>query len=141
MNVSKANQPQATDTPATDQPAETQAQPTVNPSDEKIWATVAHAGTLAGCIVPFGNIIVPLAVYLIKKEESAFIGEHAKESLNFQISLTIYSIGAWVLTFLLIGFLLFPVLIIFWLVFVIKASLAAHKGDSFRYPYILHLVK
>jgi uncharacterized Tic20 family protein len=139
MNVSNANQPQATDTPSVGQTDA--AQPPANIKDEQMWATVAHAGTLAGCIVPFGNIIVPLAIYLIKKEESAFIAEHAKESLNFQISLTIYSIGAWVLTFLLIGFLLFPVLIIFWLVFVIKASLAAHKGDSFRYPYILHLVK
>ncbi len=109
--------------------------------DENMWATLAHAGTFVGVVVPFGNIIVPLAIMLLKKEESAYIAEHAKESLNFQISLSIYFIVAAILMLVLIGVLLAGVLAILWIIFVIKASQAAHTGQSYRYPMTIRLVK
>jgi uncharacterized Tic20 family protein len=63
---------------------------------------------LAGYVVPFGNIIGPLVVWLTKKDESAFVAEHARQALNFQISMTIYFILAALSMLVLIGFLLLP---------------------------------
>ncbi len=53
----------------------------------KNWALLAHLGTLLGFVVDFGNFIVPLVIWLSKKDENTFITEHAKESLNFQVSM------------------------------------------------------
>lgn len=109
--------------------------------DEMMWATLAHAGTFAGLIVPFGNIIAPLAIYLIKREESAYIAEHAKESLNFQISLMIYMIISAILILVFIGIIALAVLSILWIIFAIQASIAAHKGESYRYPMTIRFIK
>lgn len=154
MNVTDTNTPQTPAAPmATDQPATDMNQPiapgmsentdgsTGGNKDEMLWATLSHAGTFAGFIIPFGHVIVPLAIYLIKKEESAYIAEHAKESLNFQISLSIYSVVAFILTLVFIGVILGLVLLILWIVFVIQASMAANKGQSYRYPMTFRFVK
>ena len=52
---------------------------------EKTWAMVCHLGAFSCFFIPMGNIVVPLIVWLIKKDESEFINEHGKQSLNFQI--------------------------------------------------------
>ena len=72
--------------------------------EEKNWSLFAHVGTFLGHIIPFGHILVPLIVWLTKGEESRFVGQNARESLNFQISLTIYMLIAGALTLVLIGF-------------------------------------
>ena len=59
-------------------------------SEEKNYAMLAHLLALAGLILPFGSIIGPLVIWLIKKDESPFVDKNGKESLNFQISTTIY---------------------------------------------------
>ena len=53
--------------------------------DERTWAMVAHLAALAGFMIPFGNILGPLVVWLVKREESAFVAYHAKQSMWFQI--------------------------------------------------------
>lgn len=109
-------------------------------SDELTWATLAHAGVFAGLVVPLGNIIAPLVIYLIKREESAYIAEHAKESLNFQISLMLYLSVSAILVLIYIGFIVMGVLSILWIIFVIQAAIAAHKGESYRYPMTIRFV-
>ncbi|MFV1964993.1 MAG: DUF4870 domain-containing protein, partial [Pirellulaceae bacterium] len=60
-------------------------------SDERQWAMFAHLAALSGYIgIPFGNIIGPLIVWMIKKDESSFVDDQGKESLNFQISMLIW---------------------------------------------------
>lgn len=59
-------------------------------TDEKNWAMGAHLSAFSGVIIPFGNLIGPLVVWLVKKNESEFINQHGKAALNFQISFTIY---------------------------------------------------
>ena len=61
-------------------------------SDERMWGMLCHLSTFAGYLVPFGNISGPLIVWLVKKDEYAFVDDQGKESLNFQISITIYSL-------------------------------------------------
>ena len=73
---------------------------------ERTWAAFAHLSALLGILIPFGNLIAPLAIWLLKKNESAFIDDQGKESLNFQISVLIYGFIAAVLVFVAIGIFL-----------------------------------
>ena len=112
----------------------------INSQEEKNWSIGCHLGTILGFVIPFGHIVVTLVIWLSKKEESDFINLHGKESLNFQISITIYLIISTILAIVLIGFLLFFGIIIFDIVMVIKGSIAASEGKEFIYPYKFNLI-
>ena len=90
--------------------------------------------------VPFANIAAPLIIWLIKRDESRFIELHARESLNFQISMTIYLAIAALMVYVLIGYLLVPLLVIFQMVVVVLAALKASRGEICRYPLSLRFV-
>ena len=122
--------------------------PTSNPSSAGVpsnpafmWGMLCHLSALCGFIIPFGNIILPLVLWQIKKAEFPFVDENGKEAHNFQICVSIYCVGAWVLMFLFIGFLILPALVIANIVLVIIAGIKAGKGESYKYPYIFRLVK
>jgi uncharacterized Tic20 family protein len=103
--------------------------------DARMWGMLCHLGALSGLIgVPFGNIIVPLIIWLIKKDEHPFVDAQGRESLNFQVSMTIYGIVAFLLVFVLIGWLLLPVVYFANLICTILAAIKANDGLSFRYP-------
>ena len=76
----------------------------------------------------------------MKRDESAFIEAHALESLNFQISMTVYLMVGGLLTYVLVGFLLIGFLIIFEVVMVIRAALRASRGELFEYPLAFRLI-
>lgn len=107
----------------------------------KQWTLLAHLSGFAGFIFPFGNVIGPLLVWLLKKEQSSLLEEHAREALNFQISIAIYAIIAGILFFVLIGMILLPVLIIIQIVLMIKAALAADRGEFYKYPFTIQFIK
>ena len=108
--------------------------------EEQNWAVLSHVGALVASVLALGQIVVPLVIWLWKKGESDFIAAHARESLNFQISMTIYFIVAWILTFILIGFLVLVILAVVEIVCVILACLAAGRGKTYRYPFSLRLI-
>jgi uncharacterized Tic20 family protein len=89
----------------------------------------------------FTSFVGPLIIWLLKKEEDSFIDQQGKEALNFQIAVIIASFVAGLLSFLCIGFLLFPVIGILDLVFVIMACVKSSKGEDYRYPLSIRLVK
>ena len=97
-------------------------------SDDRMWAMMSHLAMFVFAI--FG----PLIIYLVKKEESQFIAEHAREALNFQIAVMIVSLIS-LCTF--VGPLLVAVAGI---VYSILAALEANKGQPYRYPYSIRLV-
>lgn len=108
-------------------------QPQLNPtSDEKTLALLSHVLTF---IAP---ILAPLIIYLVKKDESEYIAYHAKESLNFQISIAIYVI---VLVFSIIGILLVWAVAIAAFVLVILATIKAAEGKFYKYPLTIRLIK
>lgn len=109
--------------------------------EEKLWAMLTHLSALVGLIVPFGNIIGPLLIWILKKEESRFINQQGKESLNFQISITIYAIIAIILTLLLVGVFLLLIVGVFAVIMVIIASINAYDGKDYRYPLTIRFVK
>lgn len=122
---------QATDTP-TAGPA---------PQEQRMMAMLCHLSSLAGFIIPFGNIVGPLIFWLINKDKMPFVDDQGKESLNFQITVTIASIISAILIVVLIGFLLIFAVLIFWLVFTIIASMKANNGEYYRYPLTIRLIK
>lgn len=110
--------------------------------DARIWAMLCHLGGLGVYIVPsVGHIIAPLILWLIKKDESPFVDDQGKESLNFQISITIYALLALLLTLIFIGFILLFAVAIFDLVMIIIAAVSANTGEKYRYPLCIRLIK
>ncbi|MEH6416015.1 DUF4870 domain-containing protein [Pseudomonas sp. CGJS7] len=109
--------------------------------DEKTWGMLAHLSTLVGLLIPLGSVLGPLVVWLIKKDTMPFAADQGKEALNFNITVLLAMIVSVVLSIVLIGFLLMAVVGIGWLVLTIMAALAANKGEEYRYPWTLRLVK
>ena len=108
--------------------------------EEKTMAMLCHLSALAGCIVPFGHIIGPLVIWLMKKEGSPFIDHHGKEAVNFQIVLTIYMIIAALLIIVVIGIFILPLLGIAGQVLMIIAAIKAKDGEYYRYPFIFRVI-
>lgn len=104
-------------------------------SDEKSMGMLCHLLSI------FFGFLAPLIIYLVKKDDSRYVAEHAKESLNFQLTLMIAYVISFFLVFLLIGIVLFVILHIFRLVVCIIATIKANEGKMYRYPFTLRLVK
>lgn len=110
-------------------------------AEDRNWATIAHLSALAGFIIPFGSILGPLIVWLIKKDQSAHIADQAREALNFNITVGIAALVSLCLMLVFIGFLLFAVVAIGWLVLVILAAVKASDGTLYRYPFTIRFIK
>jgi len=89
----------------------------------------------------FFGFLPGLILFLVKKDD-AYIQEQSKEALNWAITSIFASIICLILTFIVIGAFLFPVLMIVNLVFCIMGAVAASKGDAgFRVPFAVRLIK
>jgi uncharacterized Tic20 family protein len=103
--------------------------------DDKNLALLAHLGSL------FGGFIVPLILWIVKKDESKFVSEHARKSLNFQLSMLIYVIVSFIMVFFIIGIFMMAALGVFATVVMIIASVAASKGEDYNYPLCIDFIK
>ena len=103
-------------------------------NDDKNIATVTHLGGTAFSFLP------ALIVWILKKDDSAYLADQAKEALNFQITVLLAYIAAGVLSWILIGLLFFPIIWIVNIVFCIIAAIATSKGETYRYPLCLRLI-
>lgn len=113
-----------------------------SPSPEsRQWGMFAHLSALIGFVIPFGNILGPLIIWQMKKNEMPFVDDQGKEALNFQITIFIAMVVCIVLTFVLIGLLLIPIVGLAWLIFSIIAGIKANEGVAYRYPMTLRLIK
>lgn len=101
-------------------------------TDEKNLALLSHVITIVS------SFLAPLVIYLIKKDESAFVAAHAKESLNFQITVFII---CFILAITIIGLLLVWLIAILALIFVIVATIRASEGKLYRYPFSIRFIK
>ncbi|MCK5259942.1 MAG: DUF4870 domain-containing protein [Candidatus Omnitrophica bacterium] len=109
---------------------------------ECTWATFCHLSSLVAFIgIPFGNIIGPLVIWLIKKNEMPLVDQEGKAALNFQISMTIYTLVAFVLCFVAVGFLLIFPLILANVILVIIAAIKTSNGEKFQYPCTICFIK
>ncbi len=141
----QGNDPQA---PPSNPTPEPQAAPSASAEEtseavsaqERQWGMFAHLAALAGFIIPFGNIIGPLIIWQVKKNEMPFVDSQGREALNFQITVTIAFVVCFLLSFILIGFLLMPIVGIGALVLAIIAAIQANQGVDYQYPVNWRLV-
>jgi hypothetical protein len=111
----------------------TSTDPVVAPSsDDKTMALLSHILTIVA------GFIAPLIIYLIKKDQSEFVAYHAKESLNFQITVFIIAIA---LIITIIGIFLVWIIVLLSLVFVIIATIRANEGKLYKYPFSFRIIK
>jgi uncharacterized Tic20 family protein len=102
---------------------------------ERNWAMFCHLAAFGGYLIPFiGGIIGPLICWLSRRDESTWVNENGKSSLNFQISILLYIVLALPLCLILIGFPIIGFLVTFNIVCIIIASIRASKGEEFKYP-------
>jgi uncharacterized Tic20 family protein len=114
---------------------------TMSPQDERTWSIVAHLSVLAGLVglMPLGALII----WLVYKDRSRRVGFHALQALWFQIAWLVILVVGWfvtfVLSFVLVGLLLIPVMLLTSLVPFVHGCYAAYKvsqGVDYRYPFI-----
>ena len=118
------------------EPAESQPEAAALPSqDSRNMAMLCHLLGLLTCFVG------PLILWLIKKDEDEFVNRQGKEALNFQITVLLASIVSGLLTMVCIGFVLAIVVGVADLVFSIMACVKSSKGEDYRYPVALRLIK
>ncbi|NIR47356.1 DUF4870 domain-containing protein [candidate division KSB1 bacterium] len=105
-----------------------------------MWAVFCHLGGLFGAMIPPGNIILPLVIWLSQREKYPFVDDQGKEAINFQISLSIYFIASAILIIIGIGLLLILGLAVFALIVTIMAALKASAGSKYRYPLTMRFL-
>ncbi len=103
-------------------------------NDEKNIATITH---LAGTVFWF---VPALVVWILKKDDSAYLADQSKEALNFQITVLIAQFVAGFLAIILIGFVLMGIIWLLNIIFCIIAAVATSKGETYRYPFCLRLI-
>lgn len=121
----------------TETPPPPPAQPAapLSDNDARTYATIAHAGNI---IFP---AVAPLIMWLIGKDKSSFVDQEGKEALNFGILAIIVYVVSSILMFVLIGFLTWAAMAIVALIFGIQGAMKANKGENYRYPVSLRLIK
>ena len=126
------------------EPSSGQGRPTTStmtPQDERTWSMLSHLSVLAGLVglMPFGALII----WLVYRDRSRRVGFHALQALWYQIAWLVILVVGWfvtfILSFVLIGLLLIPVMLLASVVPFVHGCYAAYKvnqGVDYRYPYI-----
>lgn len=109
--------------------------------DDRNLGMLCHLIALVGLLIPFGNILGPLVIWLVKKDQSSFVDVEGKEALNFNITVAIAGFVSFLLMAVAIGFALVVIVAIFWIVMAIVAASKASSGEHYRYPLTLRLVQ
>lgn len=107
--------------------------------EERMWGMFCHLAGLAMFVIPsLGQVIGPLIIWLVKKDEFPFVDSQGKEALNFQISMTIYSFVALALV---ITIPLILAIAVFDVIEIILASVSANEGKPWKYPLTIRFIK
>jgi uncharacterized Tic20 family protein len=108
----------------------------LSPADQRLWSTLIHLG---GIVFSFWPALVG---YIVLKDRGPFVLAHTKTSLNFQISLVLYSIVLAIFAFITLGFgaLLYFPLGILAVIFMIVAAMAANRGELYVYPLTIAFI-
>lgn len=106
---------------------------------EQTWAMLCHLSALSLFLgIPFGNIIGPLVLWLVGRNEGELADDQGKEALNFQLSVMLYIV---LLLISIIGIILIPVVIVGDIVLTIIATVRASSGEYYRYPWTIRFLK
>jgi uncharacterized Tic20 family protein len=103
-------------------------------ADDKNLAVIAHLGGTIFSVFP------SLIIWLLKKDDSTYVADQAREALNFQITLLIAYCISYILVVILIGVVFLFIIWVANIVLCIIAAVACSKGESYRYPFALRLL-
>ena len=109
--------------------------------EERQWALFTHLSALIGFVIPFGNVIAPLVLWLIKKDTLPYANSQGKEAVNFNITIAIAAVVSTILCLVVVGVFLLFALFIVWLVFVVIATVNASNGVAYRYPMTIRFIQ
>ena len=129
------------DNPFVNPPAPAFADIAPKDTGEKNLGLLCQLLALCAFIIPFGNVLGPLVIWLIKRTDSPYLDELGKEAVNFNISWLIYGIIAGLSIFVLIGIILAPAVLIAWLILVIIGAIKASEGKIYRFPLTIRFIK
>ncbi len=113
----------------------------MTPHEERNWSMFTHFSAFAGLVIPFGNILVPLFIWQLKKNESELIDKQGKAAVNFQITMTMAMIISTLMIFFVIGLPLFFILLFLDVALIIVATVKSARGEDYRYPFSLNLLR
>jgi uncharacterized Tic20 family protein len=117
-------------------------QPTsLQTADERQMGMFLHLSQLAGVLVPFAGIVLPIVIWQTQKDKIPGMDAHGKMVVNWMISAAIYSVASIVLMLVLIGFLTFLAVIVMGIVFPIIGAIKANNGELWEYPLTIKLIK
>ena len=108
--------------------------PSKDDAETRKWAMLLHFSVLPSYFIPVAGFAVPVAIWLIKKDELPGIDQHGKNAVNWIISHLIYFVACIVLMIVLIGIPLFIALGILSVIFPIIAGIKAKSGMVWKYP-------
>ncbi len=108
--------------------------------DERMWATLMHLGGFSGIWWGPLSVLVPLVMWLMKRDESPFIDDHGKEAINFQLSIWLWVLVSVVLILCGIGIIMLFVIPVFSAVMMIINAIHANKGEYIRYPVTVRFI-
>lgn len=108
---------------------------------ESTYCMLLHLSQLTSVILPGLGFILPIVMWAANKDESERIDSHGKVTVNWLISLFIYSIVCGILVFIAIGIVGFVVLAVLNFVFAIIAALKANNGELWVYPFSIKFLK
>ncbi len=117
-------------------PVANASSPATGSSSDKLLIVLSHVSPFLGV-----SLILPLIIWLVKKGDSENVAYHAKEALNFHISVLLCAVACWFLIFVLIGIVLLLLLGLGAMVLAIMAAVKSANGERYRYPFILRLIK
>jgi uncharacterized Tic20 family protein len=119
----------------------------MSPKDENTWSVLAHLSVFLNLVTGFLGPVAALVIWLMYRDRSPRVSFHALQSLVYQGAwMVILAVGwtvAAILTIVLIGFLLFPVMMVLTVVPFAHMGYAAYKvnqGIDYRYPFVADLV-
>jgi uncharacterized Tic20 family protein len=104
-------------------------------SEDRTMAVLAHVLGI------FTSFVGPLIIWLVKKDQSPFVDDQGREALNFQITLIIGYLISAIATVICIGPILAIALSVVAIIFGIMGAVAANKGEAYRYPFNIRLIK
>ena len=131
---------------------DTSLQSSAPSQSDRQWAAAAHAVALLAALmtswlVGIAGAVAALVVWMLVRDKSAFAAEHAKEAVNFNLSMFIYAAIAVVLVIftlgigLLVAVPLWVVMALVWIVCTLVAAFKAYDGQTYRYPLTIRLFK
>ena len=126
---------------AKNQKEKSEEKPAGGDQQTKQWAMFVHFSVLAGFVVPFAGLIVPIILWQIKKDELPEIDVHGKIVVNWLISAIIYGAVGMLLTFILIGIPLLFALAALCIVFPVIGGIKANNGEVWKYPLTIQFLK